>query len=98
MAAPSKKVFELFVNKIPWTVATKEMKEYFSQFGQVRKCILPFDRDTGFHKGVCWIGFTTEEGLTNALQKEPHVLEGTKLQVQKNRPFMGQRSNRGESD
>ncbi|XP_053193341.1 SRA stem-loop-interacting RNA-binding protein, mitochondrial [Scomber japonicus] len=95
MAAPAKKVFEVFVSKVPWTLASREMKEYFGQFGQVKKCLLPFDKETGFHKGFCWIGFTTEEGLTNALQKEPHMLEGAKLLVQRNRrPFSGQRSNK----
>ncbi|XP_049612963.1 SRA stem-loop-interacting RNA-binding protein, mitochondrial [Syngnathus scovelli] len=88
MAAPAKKVLELFVSKVPWTVASKEMKEYFGQFGQVKRCLLLFDKDTGFHRGFCWVGFSTEEGLNNALQKEPHILEGAKLHVQKNRrPF-----------
>ncbi|XP_067099649.1 SRA stem-loop-interacting RNA-binding protein, mitochondrial [Osmerus mordax] len=85
MAATSKKVFEVFVSKIPWTVASKEMREYFGQFGQVKRCFLPFDRQTGFHKGVCWVGYASEDGQLNALQKEPHVLEGSKLQVQMNR-------------
>nr|XP_046268318.1 SRA stem-loop-interacting RNA-binding protein, mitochondrial [Scatophagus argus] len=95
MAASSKKVFEIFVSRIPWTVANKEMKEYFGQFGQMKKCLLPFDKETGFHKGFCWIGFTTEEGMNNALQKEPHVLEGAKLLVQRNRRlFSGPKLNR----
>lgn len=37
------------------------------------------DKETGFHRGFCWVGFTSEEGLNNALQKEPHVLEGAKV-------------------
>ncbi|KAF4102068.1 SRA stem-loop-interacting RNA-binding protein, mitochondrial [Onychostoma macrolepis] len=97
--AASKKVFEVFVSKVPWTVATREMKEYFGQFGQVKKCLLPFDKETGFHKGFCWVGFTTEEGLHNALQKDPHIIEGAKLQVQKNRKqFSGRKSNKEADD
>ncbi|XP_056332779.1 SRA stem-loop-interacting RNA-binding protein, mitochondrial [Danio aesculapii] len=97
VAAASKKVFEVFVTKVPWTVASKEVKEYFGQFGQVKRCLLPLDKETGFHRGFCWIGFTTEEGLQNALQKDPHIIEGAKLQVQKNRkPFSGRRLNKGE--
>ncbi|KAG6932806.1 SRA stem-loop interacting RNA binding protein, partial [Chelydra serpentina] len=42
---------------------------------------LPFDKETGFHKGFCWVGFSSEEALCNALQKESHSLEGVKLQV-----------------
>ncbi|KAM9708049.1 SRA stem-loop-interacting RNA-binding protein, mitochondrial [Menidia menidia] len=95
MAASSKKVFEVFVSRVPWTVATKEMKEYFGQFGTVKKCLVPFDKETGFHRGFCWVGFSSEEGLNNALQKDPHVLEGAKLQVQRNRrTFTGQKSNK----
>ena len=44
------------------------------------ECVLQ-DKETGFHRGFCWIGFTTEEGLNNALQKDPHVLEGAKVAV-----------------
>ncbi|XP_071770454.1 SRA stem-loop-interacting RNA-binding protein, mitochondrial [Centroberyx gerrardi] len=100
MAAPSKKIFEVFVSKVPWTIASKEMREYFGQFGHVKKCLLPFDKETGFHRGFCWIGYSTEEGLNNALQKDPHVLEGARLQVQRNRRvFPGQKSNKyGEED
>ncbi|CAN9504184.1 unnamed protein product [Ophioblennius macclurei] len=99
MAAPSKKIFEIFVSKVPWTVATKEMREYFTQFGHVKKCLLPFDKETGFHRGFCWVGFSSEEGLNNALQKDPHVLDGSRLQVQRNkRLFAGQKSIRDSED
>ncbi|XP_028994885.1 SRA stem-loop-interacting RNA-binding protein, mitochondrial [Betta splendens] len=99
MAAPTKKVFEIFVTRVPWTVANREIREYFGQFGTVKRCKLLFDKDTGFHKGFCWIGFATEEGLNNALKKEPHLLEGAKLQVQRNRTsFVDHRSHRDNDD
>ncbi|XP_062863658.1 SRA stem-loop-interacting RNA-binding protein, mitochondrial [Trichomycterus rosablanca] len=99
MAAPSKKVFEVFVSRIPWTVATKEVKEYFGQFGHVKKCLLPFDKETGFHRGFCWIGYSSEEGLQNALQQDHHVIESTKLQVQKNRKqFIGKKVTKEAED
>uniref|UniRef100_A0A4W5QR60 SRA stem-loop interacting RNA binding protein n=1 Tax=Hucho hucho TaxID=62062 RepID=A0A4W5QR60_9TELE len=95
MASSSKKIFEVFVSKIPWTIASKDMKEYFGQFGQVKKCLLPFDKETGFHRGFGWIGYTSEEGLHNALQKDLHMLEGATLQVQRNRKvFAGQKTNK----
>ncbi|XP_007904202.1 SRA stem-loop-interacting RNA-binding protein, mitochondrial [Callorhinchus milii] len=92
--AASRKVYEVFVSRVPWTAANKEIKEYFGQFGHVKKCLLPFDKESGFHRGFAWVGFSSEEGLHNALQKDPHVVDGTKLQVQRNRRvFEGQRSN-----
>uniref|UniRef100_A0A803TQB1 SRA stem-loop interacting RNA binding protein n=1 Tax=Anolis carolinensis TaxID=28377 RepID=A0A803TQB1_ANOCA len=60
-------------------VFADDLREYFAQFGTVRKCLLPFDKETGFHKGFCWVGFSTEEGLKNALQKDSHILEGVKV-------------------
>lgn len=43
--------------------------------------VLHQDKETGFHRGFCWVGFTTEEGVNNALQKEPHMLEGAKVNI-----------------
>ncbi|NXV74693.1 SLIRP protein, partial [Atlantisia rogersi] len=56
-----------------------ELKEYFSQFGTVQRCQLPFDRETGFHRRYCWIKFSTPQEVQNVLQKDSHILEGTKV-------------------
>ncbi|KAM6068781.1 SRA stem-loop-interacting RNA-binding protein, mitochondrial isoform 2-T2 [Theristicus caerulescens] len=29
----SRRLFDIFVAEVPWTVSSKELKEYFSQFG-----------------------------------------------------------------
>nr|XP_056707821.1 SRA stem-loop-interacting RNA-binding protein, mitochondrial [Euleptes europaea] len=99
-ASASRRFFELFVARVPWTASANEVREYFSQFGTVRKCILPFEKETGFHKGICWVGFSTEESLKNVLQKENHILEGVKLDVklQRNRGFPHQQSDRTTTD
>ncbi|XP_060118678.1 SRA stem-loop-interacting RNA-binding protein, mitochondrial [Heteronotia binoei] len=96
----ARRVFELFVSRVPWTASANEVREYFSQFGAVRKCMLPFVKETGFHKGICWVGFSTEEGLKNALQKENHTLDGVKIDVklQRKRDFSHQRSDRRIAD
>uniref|UniRef100_A0A8I5YQM1 SRA stem-loop-interacting RNA-binding protein, mitochondrial n=1 Tax=Pongo abelii TaxID=9601 RepID=A0A8I5YQM1_PONAB len=68
-----------FVRRIPWTVASSQLKEHFAQFGHVRRCMLPFDKETGFHRGLAWIQFSSEEGLQNALQRENHIIDGVKV-------------------
>ncbi|XP_026704904.1 SRA stem-loop-interacting RNA-binding protein, mitochondrial isoform X1 [Athene cunicularia] len=78
-ARRSRKLFDIFVAEVPWTVSSKELKEYFSQFGSVQRCQLPFDKDTGFHKRYCWIKFSTPEDVQNVFQKDSHILEGAKL-------------------
>ncbi|XP_066483939.1 SRA stem-loop-interacting RNA-binding protein, mitochondrial [Tiliqua scincoides] len=96
----SRRLFEVFVARLPWTVSANEIREHFAQFGSVKKCLLPFDKETGFHKGFCWVGFSTEEGLKNALQKDSHILEGVKLDVkhQRSRGFPGEHLDRRTTD
>ncbi|XP_030921039.1 SRA stem-loop-interacting RNA-binding protein, mitochondrial, partial [Geospiza fortis] len=76
---------------------TEELKEYFSQFGSVQRCQLPFNRDTGFHRRYCWIKFSTPEEVQNVLQKDPHILEGSKLALkQQIRRTRSQRKSQSE--
>uniref|UniRef100_A0A2K6LJX3 RRM domain-containing protein n=1 Tax=Rhinopithecus bieti TaxID=61621 RepID=A0A2K6LJX3_RHIBE len=75
-----------FVRKIPWTAASSQLKEYFAQ------CIVPFDKETGFHRGLGWVQFSSEEELQNALQQEYHIIDGVKVQVQAKRPKVLQTS------
>ncbi|XP_050192503.1 SRA stem-loop-interacting RNA-binding protein, mitochondrial [Myiozetetes cayanensis] len=90
----SRQLFDIFVAEIPWTVSSKELKEYFSQFGSVQRCQLPFDRDTGFHRRYCWIKFSTPEDVQNVLKKDSHILEGSKLTLkQQTRRRRSQRRN-----
>ncbi|XP_078516103.1 SRA stem-loop-interacting RNA-binding protein, mitochondrial isoform X2 [Lissotriton helveticus] len=88
------------MSKYGWSflLFEEELREYFSQFGTVKKCLLPFDKETGFHRGIGWIRFASEEGLQNALQKESHIIEGSKLQVQLNRKPVGLFNHRGVND
>ncbi|XP_040102780.1 SRA stem-loop-interacting RNA-binding protein, mitochondrial-like [Oryx dammah] len=74
-----------FVRNIPGTVASSELREHFAQFGYVRKCTVPFDEESGFHNGMGWIHFSSEE-LYNALQQENYVIDGVKLHVQPQKP------------
>ncbi|XP_048206586.1 SRA stem-loop-interacting RNA-binding protein, mitochondrial-like [Perognathus longimembris pacificus] len=69
------------VRKIPWTAAANELREHFVQFGHIRKCRVPFDKETGFHRGMGWIHFSSEEELQNAIQQENHTIDGVKLHV-----------------
>ncbi|NWU98238.1 SLIRP protein, partial [Upupa epops] len=77
----SRRLFDIFVAEVPWTVSSKELKEYFSQFGTVQRCQLPFDKDTGFHRRCGWIKFSTRQDVQNVIQKDSHILEGAKLAV-----------------
>ncbi|NWS69130.1 SLIRP protein, partial [Crotophaga sulcirostris] len=93
----SRRLFDLFVADVPWTVSSKELKEYFSRFGPVQRCQLPFDKDTGFHRRYCWIKFSTPEVVQDVLQKDSHILEGAKLALrQQSRRRRSQRKSQTE--
>ncbi|NXO57829.1 SLIRP protein, partial [Aramus guarauna] len=93
----SRRLFDIFVAEVPWTVSSKELKEYFSQFGSVQRCQLPFDKDTGFHRRYCWIKFSTQEDVRNVFQKDFHILEGAKLSLkQQSHRRRSQRKNQSE--
>ncbi|NXU54376.1 SLIRP protein, partial [Turnix velox] len=77
----SRRFFDIFVAEVPWTVSSKELKEYFSQFGPVQRCQLPFDKDTGFHRRYCWIKFSSAQDVQSVFQKDSHILEGAKLSL-----------------
>lgn len=70
-----------FVRRIPWTATTSELREHFAQFGLIKKCTVPFDRETGFHRGMGWVQFSSEEELQNALQQENHIIDGVKVSI-----------------
>ncbi|NWR56415.1 SLIRP protein, partial [Bucorvus abyssinicus] len=93
----SRDLFDIFVAEVPWTVSSKELKEYFSQFGSVQRCQLPFDKDTGFHRRYCWIKFSSQEGVQNVFQKDSHILEGAKLAI-KQQPHRRRSQRKNQSD
>ncbi|NXT76366.1 SLIRP protein, partial [Zapornia atra] len=93
----SRRIFDIFVAEVPWTVSSKELKEYFSQFGTVQRCQLPFDKETGFHRRYGWIKFSAPQDVQNVFQKDSHILEGTKLSLkQQNQRRRSQRKNPNE--
>ncbi|XP_006824831.1 SRA stem-loop-interacting RNA-binding protein, mitochondrial-like [Saccoglossus kowalevskii] len=77
---------KVYIGRVPWTVSQKELKDYFSQYGLVKRATLPFDRETGFHKRFGFIEFQSEEGYNNTIQRPYHVIEGTRVFV---RPHAG---------
>ncbi|XP_067388841.1 SRA stem-loop-interacting RNA-binding protein, mitochondrial [Emydura macquarii macquarii] len=87
-------VAKLFVGRIPWFLGNEEVKGYFAQFGRIRRCWMPFNKETGFHKGFSLIGFSSKEGLDNALQKSSHIIEGVQIHVSLQQPRFSRKDTR----
>ncbi|XP_003499706.1 SRA stem-loop-interacting RNA-binding protein, mitochondrial isoform X2 [Cricetulus griseus] len=87
-----------FVRRIPWTAATSELRKHFAQFGNIKRCNVPFDRETGFHRGMGWVQFSSEEELQNALQQENHIIDGVKMDVKAWKERILQRAQTSDED
>ncbi|KAK7104203.1 SRA stem-loop-interacting RNA-binding protein, mitochondrial-like [Littorina saxatilis] len=71
--------FKLFVGNLPWTVARREVSEYFSKFGTLRSASVVFNQETGMSKGYGFVEFAQKDGYSSAVAQDHHVLEGSKL-------------------
>ncbi|XP_078001208.1 SRA stem-loop-interacting RNA-binding protein, mitochondrial-like [Glandiceps talaboti] len=84
--------FRLYIGRLPWTVANRELKEYFAQFGNIRRAVVAFDKQTGFSKRFGFVEFSNEEGYRNTVQRATHIVDGTRVFV---RPQTGGGGRRG---
>ncbi|GAB0097258.1 SRA stem-loop-interacting RNA-binding protein, mitochondrial [Sergentomyia squamirostris] len=82
MATPRTAVYKLFVGNIPWTVSSRELRNYFSEFGRVFSVNVVFDKNTGLSQGYGFVSLS-KEALDNVSSKPQHLLEGYNLSVEK---------------
>jgi len=51
------RLMRTFVGNLPWTVGSKELREFGSSFGPVLRANVIFDKATGMSKGMLRINF-----------------------------------------
>jgi len=59
------------------------IRAYFSKFGEVAKCTLMLDRDTGRSRGYAFVNMGSPEMVENILGQAEHELDGRQLDVKK---------------
>ena len=74
---------KIFVGNLPWTVSSRELRQYFMQFGKVRAAKVVFSRETGFSKGFGFVHFDNNESLEGMKSHNLHQLEGNVIRVEK---------------
>ncbi|XP_054706338.1 RNA-binding protein squid-like isoform X2 [Uloborus diversus] len=70
---------KLFVGGISWDTDQKDLKEYFSKFGEVSDVTIKTDPATGKSRGFGFITFATEETVDNVLKNVPHTIKGKQI-------------------
>lgn len=72
----------IYVGNLPWTVGPQELKNYFSEFGNVIRARVLFDNNTGFSKCSGFVSFGAPVSVQKVYEKVNHVLEGKQLIIQ----------------
>ncbi|KAB7505856.1 SRA stem-loop-interacting RNA-binding protein, mitochondrial [Armadillidium nasatum] len=73
----------ILVRNLPFTVSHQELREHFSQFGQVIQARVIFDKKTGFSQKYGFVRFAQDEHMKNALSKSSQFLDGSFIDVLK---------------
>jgi RNA recognition motif-containing protein len=72
----------LFVANIAWSVTSKELRELFSRYGQVRACLIIADQETGRSRGFGFVQMDSDDEAAIAIEElNGYVLGGRNLQV-----------------
>eukprot|EP01012_Entosiphon_sulcatum_P003711 TRINITY_DN11291_c0_g1_i1.p1 TRINITY_DN11291_c0_g1~~TRINITY_DN11291_c0_g1_i1.p1 ORF type:complete len:499 (+),score=124.54 TRINITY_DN11291_c0_g1_i1:132-1628(+) len=74
-AGPKKEPPTLFVRHVPMAVTEDALRERFVVYGDVRRCLLVMDRDTGRPNGNAFIHFAKAKALRKCLRDAQHTTE-----------------------
>lgn len=78
---------KLFVGSLPWAVDDQQLKELFSEFGEVSYCKVIIDRDTNRSKGFGFVEFEDADAAKAAIDKlNNSELNGRTIVVNEARP------------
>ncbi|GIY86856.1 RNA-binding protein squid [Caerostris darwini] len=70
---------KLFIGGISWDTDQKDLKEYFSKFGEVTDVTIKTDPATGKSRGFGFVTFAVEETVDNVLKAVPHTIKGKQI-------------------
>jgi len=71
---------KIFCGGIDYSTTTKEIEDYFSQFGPVSKVNLKTDKMTGRSRGFAFVTFDDKEAVIKCLQEKSHRLNDRKIE------------------
>ncbi len=92
---------KLYVGNLSYNVAEDELRQLFSQAGEIKEVTMILDRDTRRPKGFGFVEFMTQADAEKAIQMfNDYELDGRRLTVnmarpREERPSRGGYGNRG---
>lgn len=73
---------KLFVGGISYHIKRNDLKNYLSQFGELKFLNLIKEKKTGNNKGFAFVCFKTEEATQSILNKRLHYIKGRLVDIQ----------------
>tara|TARA_A100000164_G_scaffold367370_1_gene389264 strand:- start:348 stop:644 length:297 start_codon:yes stop_codon:yes gene_type:complete len=58
----------IFIGNLSWETEEEDLKDLFTIYGEIRKCIIPLDRDSGRKRGFGFVEMTNKSSEKTAIE------------------------------
>lgn len=90
-----KEEVKLYVGNLSFDTREEDIKQMFSEFGQVSDCFMPTDRDTGKVRGFCFVTMPASDAEVACGKLNGQEVDGRALRVNEAQPRGGGGGGRG---